>query len=279
MCRMLEASVPGTETATTVEPVGCHVVWMPDLIPTRSECATLSPEIVAAVHRGASPLRKPERVVEHLRKIIDSHQLEGIAMFWAGSTHRSLLPPPLEVPFEPTELNERQPELRWLCRAAPNAPESNRKLPKPLSLWRNLAVSLFVGYFLVSLGIQIVAGIRSGNPAAAVLPSLHFLIMSALVLILYMRRRRNWLLVPRGVLERQPALGWWGGRIRRYTPQDTVLLIRPSRQGYGVYWDAELWQQDRRTARMLTSLECHALLAAWQSPIPPPEAEQLTELS
>jgi hypothetical protein len=53
-----------------------------------------------------------------------------------------------------------------------------------------------------------------------------------------------------------------------------VLILNPSRPG----WDAVIWRDGRSYLRKLTDLEAIALLAAWQSPIAPPEPERLSDL-
>jgi len=185
------------------------------------------------------------------------------------------LPAPLEVPFGPLELDESRAPLADLMQAV-----HTTAAVTPSPSWRctllRLGFSAGVAGLLVayvffhlltsraSVKVWSEAWLWSVVVAAFVLPGLAAALLSD-----------QWFLVPGGVVTRRRLFGRAHGMLRRYTPQDTTLIVRPRERET---WQIELWRGLRARKREATALEVVALLAAWQSPLPTPPLERLDDL-
>ncbi|MBN2563698.1 MAG: hypothetical protein JXQ75_22500 [Phycisphaerae bacterium] len=87
----------------------------------------------------------------------------------------------------------------------------------------------------------------------------------------------QWFIIPGGLVVRKFSFRSLSTKLHRFTPADTILLIRSASPG----WQAGLWEKGRARASMknrsLTAFEYTALLGAWQSPLPPPPRDQLVD--
>ena len=87
--------------------------------------------------------------------------------------------------------------------------------------------------------------------------------------------RRQWLLVPGGLVLRKAR--WTGGawRIHLYRRRSSVLLVKQMNRDQWMLCVADAEASD---ATRLTKTEAHVALSSWLSPIPPPPAERLRDL-
>ena len=87
--------------------------------------------------------------------------------------------------------------------------------------------------------------------------------------------RRQWLLVPGGVVVRTTGFGWGHWRVRLYSRVRSVLYVgRIS----AVQWTIAVADGTRVETVRVTGAEATLLLRAWLSPIEPPPPERLTDL-
>ena len=87
--------------------------------------------------------------------------------------------------------------------------------------------------------------------------------------------RRQWLLVPGGLVLRKGR--WTGGawRIHLYRRRSSVLLVQ---QMHRDQWMLCVADAEASDATHLTKTEAHVVLSCWLSPLPPPPAERLRDL-
>ena len=87
--------------------------------------------------------------------------------------------------------------------------------------------------------------------------------------------RRQWLLVPGGLVLRKAR--WTGGawRIHLYRRRSSVLLVQ---QMHRDKWMLCVADAETSDATRLTKTEAHVALSCWLSPLPPPPAERLRDL-
>ncbi len=88
--------------------------------------------------------------------------------------------------------------------------------------------------------------------------------------------RRQWLLVPGGLVIRKAR--WTGGawRIHLYRRRSSVLLLY--QQIHRGNWMLCVADAEASDATRLTKTEAYVALSSWLSPLPPPPAERLRDL-
>jgi hypothetical protein len=255
---------------------GCLVVEMPAAtVGPRAgapRCPGLPDALLGAIGQAGAAWRDDQYKAKRLREVVGSHGLPGLALFWNRRASPLILPQPLGVPFEPMELDESHPGLAALCEYSAYVQLESGRRPHP-SVARRWIVRLIIPLvttfilFSHSINVCLAGGIR-GAAAFAILAvgaSVGFALLSW-----WMSDR--WLVVPGGVVIRRSLWGRVGASLKRCTPADTILIIRPGNPG----WLAQLWGKWPERRR-LTDVECAVLLAAWQSRIPPPNLELLSE--
>lgn len=258
---------------------GCYVVEMPATTvgpkaqPPR--CSQLPADLVAAIAEAGAAWRDDKYKVRRVRDVVRANQLPGVALFWNTHTPPLTVPPPLVFQFEPTTLDESEVALQALCDdvlTVAAAEEPDRR-PSP-SFGRRWLVRLLIPTIttvcLLSQFLDPCIVTLGGGSIVFVLLAVLF---AAAGVYLSWWLSDQWLIVPGGVLVRRSLWGKVGESLKRCTPGDTLLLIRPGNPG----WSAMLCGRGREQRR-LTDFECAALLAAWQSPLPAPDRALLAEL-
>ena len=85
----------------------------------------------------------------------------------------------------------------------------------------------------------------------------------------------DWYIVPGGVIVRRSLFRRVGEKLRLFTPDNTMLVIRPGPPGFF----AEVWKDGLPLAsRRTTLLEASALVGAWHSDLDAPPLEQLSDM-
>jgi hypothetical protein len=249
--------------------------------PPLPEGARAELEAIAACQRHPLLIAPDE-----LHTIRERHGLPGVALVQTvQGKHELTIPSPTLVPFEAIELDETHPAIEALL-----SPEARGHAPLPdvparSRYWQHtlraiiLVAPLYAGLILLA---------RVSTPSLWSWPDTMLFalpgglaLVSALLLLAFPVRGRSglrwaprWYLVPGGVALRRRAPLPLRKRWRLYTPRDTVLTITPLRSG----WQAALDRGGVQIVHGFTSLECAALLAAWQSPLPAPSVELLQQL-
>lgn len=193
------------------------------------------------------------------------------------------VPPPLTVPFEPIELNETEPALSGMIESFVSNDDDSETAEVKKARW---------------LGRMFV---RVGAPAVMLLPVTInglvqiitqtatqgfrfwfvamwlgiFGVMLAACYYSVWRTSAKWMLIPGGVVIRRTFWKNVGTRLERFIPADTMLMLAP----YNIGWMATLYRGEKPVHRRLfTRMEATALLAAWQSPIPPKRINEMSDL-
>ncbi len=258
---------------------GCHVVRLrPEKGVSRAVAAScdLPDDIRAAVVEAAAPWRDPPYVTKRLRAIVERHGLPGIAVLWETVKGGGPpTPPPITMPFEPIELNEAHPTLCDLCGASPDT-AAPRPAPPKASAWRRFLVRLGMPVgILFFLGFELISAATASPRNPWMLLRLPLFVGTLLVVAgTVWWLSGQWLIIPGGLVVRRSVYGKVGVMLSRYTPADSMLYVRPMPPG----WEVQIWRGRRHVKRMLTGLELSALLGAWQSPLPAPETDRLSDL-
>ncbi|MGE0482295.1 MAG: hypothetical protein AB7Q17_17695 [Phycisphaerae bacterium] len=265
---------PTTPADAANEPRAAHVVevelnWGGDL--KSVACPTLpDAAIISKLRDAVAPWRHYGVMARRLAIIRKYHALPGIAVAFYTAKRRLAIPPPLRVPFEPLELDEGHANVTGLIDSLePAAASAARK--RPIARW-----VVRMGIMTAILLPQVVNGlVQVIVHRKAWAYWLWGLIIGSIVLVgaINWLITPQWLLVPGGVVLRRSMFGRIGESLRRYTPADAVLVLRPMNPG----WNAELWRESGVTRRRATDLEAQLLLAAWQNPLPPPDEQRLAE--
>ncbi len=259
----------------------CYVVKVRSNItstPHSIDCRHLSDEALAELGRSVAVWTNHVTVVDRVWTYSRTRGLPPLAVVFENAP-KHLLPTPLpiDVPFEPTPLDESHPSLRHLIRlgdASDSIESTSATVASPLqrALIRagipTLSAALAIGQV-----ISIWDGFRWNSPWHLV--SVSVIGIAVVLLVLSLLRRAQWLIVPGALIQRSPGAWWTGVALCRFTPPDSVLILCPESPG----WRAELWVSGKQAARrLITTLEAMALLAAWQSPLRTPTLDEMSDL-
>ncbi len=249
--------------------------------PPLPEGARAELEAIAACQRHPLLIAPDE-----LHTIRERHGLPGVALVQTvQGKHELTIPSPTLVPFEAIELDETHPAIEALLSSEARGHAPLLDVPVRSRYWRHTLRAIIL-IALLYAGLLVVARLSTPSlwswPETILFALLGALaLVSALLVLAFPVRGRpglrwepRWYLVPGGVALRRRAPLPLRRRWRLYTPRDTVLTITPLRSG----WQAALDRGGVQIVHGFTPLECAALLAAWQSPVPPPPAELLEQL-
>lgn len=195
---------------------------------------------------------------------------------------------PIDVPFEPIPLNEADASFAELrsgfgpvglshegatARQAYDA-DLHRTFRRNLRFaggWLPLVAFVVLA---IIIGYQLATG-ASINPA-----HVFWLVMVSLSLLGIGGRgawksTRQWLLVPGGVVAREPARRQAQWQLHVFDRRKSVLLVRQANRNL---WAVRVDDAEAHESALLTQVEAHTLLRAWLSPLAPPPAEELSDL-
>lgn len=276
-----EGSVAGTASAGGGEVAGggsrglaaVHLVHVVKTGPDREViCPTLDEPVREMIRNIAAGWRDPRSIGRRLGELRNELGLGGMVVWLDYSAKYPAMPQPLEVPFEPLELDEARAPLADLCGTSSDPEEVARLRSSRLRrTWIRMGVPLAV--FLP----QVINGsLQMLLNGSLFIYLLWIGILSAVALMGVMTwwMSDQWFIVPRGVVVRRSLAGKLGRRVQLFTPQDTVVLVLQQVP----YSMIQLWRNGRVQQRRSTMLELTALTAAFASPLAPPTLDQLSEL-
>ncbi|MBN1344020.1 MAG: hypothetical protein JXQ73_15150 [Phycisphaerae bacterium] len=269
-------------------PTSCYIlrlIYENKKGPATPQCPQMPTDLLSAAVEAAAPWRDPPHRIRRIRALIKEHALPGIALTYEvktaprGFASTIPVPPPFDVPFEPTPLNEAVPRLIELVRLVNTKVPVGTRTAEPASRKRVLARWLVDLFILIPCGFFVLiklAGLAFRGLTAGPVLELFLAILLALLGVALTRGwfSGQWLIVPGGVIVRRAAFWRVGVGLRRYVPRDSVLMLTPQ----GAAWKAEIYRDNKPISRALTELEAVALLAAWQSPIEPLPLERISDL-
>lgn len=185
---------------------------------------------------------------------------------------------PIEVAFEPVQLDESSSTLRELAALATGSPpaemDSSRPIQDVIRPW--IRIGIPAGFFIMFLNQAVLSISLYGMTSRFTIGWLLLAPISiAMVAAVYWIRNRNWFIVPGGVVVHRRSLFKGEGTISRFTPMETLLILQPQIMAISV---SLIQGEEIIESTNLTKSECIALLGAWQSSIAPPELERLVDL-
>ncbi len=287
----------GAVLAASVQ-MPCHVIQIRWPKGAEARCATLHESLTEEVRsRFEADWIRPSVARRRLRQLSEQEGIGGLAI-WCCFNEPPPVPPALTVPFVPIELDDRQPSLAELCS------DGDGVVPNRPSRWhwqRIVVIALWGAFAWAISGMGVSLTMEALNRAA---PSFLFMGVIAAVMLgmiaVWSWRSETWLLVPGAVaatgFNLAGAVGDFAGRAARIarerscrgvwpsrslkrlavcTPLNTTLVVFPDHSRMS---RVALWTESGVKLRKVTALELRALLAAWQSPLPPPREEELTDL-
>lgn len=243
-----------------------------DIEPT---CAGMSTEALDGLRDATKSWRDPKHVVRRLEALRQREQLPGLVLWYNLENHAMDTPAPLGVPFEPYELNEGRSPLADLIgsSAAVADPEAVAAMRSSRSKRALARLGIPAILLLSTLPNAITQIAIHRDPATSWIWAAPVVLMVLAAAIVWWLSDQ-WLLVPGGVVIRKTMVGKVGESLKLCTPANSMLIIRPQQS----FFSLELWQGSHVKKRQATKLEAAALLAAWQSPIPPPDPDRLSDL-
>ena len=257
--RLLEIAFRGSRTSGTA-----FVIQAPDVPEAARE----------KIHRELGTLGGSFNAEHHLRSLPEHVGQTGFAVVVRPENTALAIPRPLDTQIEPIALDEGHRDLKALCEhpAIADAIPVEKRAGRRHRRW--MARLGFSGLllFLLIQGISQIAVHRSwlvGVGWGSIL------VVAAGYALVSWWRADDWYLVPGGVAIRRGLFKKEGRLLQLCTRSNAWLMLR----WVSPNWRATLYVADARWHRTLTELECVALLAAWQSPLPPPEVERLSDLA
>jgi len=237
------------------------------------------------------------QVAERLIRAIHAAGMGPYAMRMCRSRYAGTIAPMLTA-FEPVALDEAEEAFIALEDARQDGGEVSRTggdaarmtdgalLRRQLTrrMKRNILLAGGVG-FLIMAAVQIVNGLIQTVQwltwdwrvvvGRFALPALIIAVVLALPRGSLMHWRRQWFLVPGGVVVRRS--GWldraW--RVHCFRRDSAVLFVHETARGE---WRAQVGDGERVELEYMTRREAAMLLRAWLSPLSPPEAGMLSDL-
>ncbi|MGE0480197.1 MAG: hypothetical protein AB7Q17_06960 [Phycisphaerae bacterium] len=179
-------------------------------------------------------------------------------------------PPPFTDPFEPIEFGSGDDQFDVLSGPTPTREERVARFAK----W---IIGIIGAAVVVSLGVGWLVG-GDDRIAAAMLFGALAIAAVVTVVALLGGLGGKWFLLP-GAIAVVRARGEPRARLQLYTRRDSCAVLRYVSTGKTVVLMLELWSTRGRPARRaVTEREAMAFLAAWQSPLPPPERDRLADI-
>ncbi len=230
----------------------------------------LPEELHEPIRAAGAAWRDPKAVARRLDELRQQHDLPGLAIWYALEKNAPTVPQPLDLPFEPLELDEGRAPLAELVAEAQADEQTRRSNAFRRGLVR-IGLPVFVLLPQLFNGVTQILIHRSRSVVLLWVGIIGVLVL-AFGLVWWLAD--DWFIVPGGIVVRRRLIGRVGERLRLYTPADALLIIRQNQPGYIL----EIWQDGRPRQRKVTELEAAAALGAWQSKLPPPDLSQLSDL-
>lgn len=241
--------------------------------------STLAPPVVAQLEAAyhASPWWRDRWTNRQFREAAREVLHRSGSLVLLGPRIRFDVPPAFTEFFEPIEvalaLSDHTERLKTISGEKPTRQER----------WRWLVLAIFcvsAAAFLIPLGIAFLRGM----PPRAMLFISATAIITVLVVAAAIKLRRlhgRWYLVPGAIaVVRRPVRRDLPARVTVLSREDSVLAFRYVSTGKTTVLFAELWTHlGKRIRRPVSQREAISILAAWQSPLPPPPDERLQELA
>lgn len=259
----------------------CHVVTLSTTTPldTRTgawtaACATLGEDDRLAVREAGALWRDLKYVRQRLQALARDRGWPGLALVYAVR-HNVAAPPPLDMPIEPLELSEGNPAIRAIVERAAAADPAT-ETSAAFRAWRRVLARVGTGFIgFISPLFNAIAGLAMRNWWQVYVNAGIMVLGIVVIGVVWWVTSAQWFIVPGGLIRRRGVAGKVGVQLTRFRPSDSLLLAR-SLPPTG--WHVSLVHGDHQTTLRLTAIELSALLAAWQSPLPCPEIEQLDDL-
>ncbi len=268
----------GGDSAHWAAARACHVVHVGAQKrgdPWQAQCPTLSEDDVAAIREASAPWRDLKYVAKRVMHHVHATKQGGVALIYDFVTpSRLVVLPPLNKPFGPLPLDETDASLRALCSdLAESMP--NTTAPQPTSWFRRAIIRTgmpVTGVFL--FGYLLIHMIGNAHEAPVYVFGM-VLAVAVVAVLLMVAKWGEWFLVPGGIAIRTSVPGQVLSRVKLCRPSDSVLIIRREEK----LWRASIYRNRLLSSRPVTEFEAAALLAAWQSPLAPPDQDRITDLT
>ena len=256
-----------------------HIQGFNKSVKTVATCPELSPELVEKVCDAAKSWRDDKYRLHRLWNLLTNKELPGLAVVYDPSEKKSIpLVQPLDVPFEPLILDETSPTVVQLAEHALDGPIDEDRRSRRSSLVRRFFIRIGLPTFwLIYWGTRAIQfilehGLHSWRGQIGLVAFVLTIVVPIGVLWL---RQRQWIVIPGGLIVRKTSLRRLKTSMRRFTAAEAVLILAWRQPG----WEAQILSEGEIVEkRKLTPLECVALLAAWQNPLPPPEMSKMVDL-
>jgi hypothetical protein len=194
---------------------------------------------------------------------------------------------PLDIPFEPLPLDERDDAVRHFLAADGERVASRRgRACHADSFVRRVAIALRGGWGAVGgaavwvcmVGILVDSEFRSGSGAVSyghvVLGVIPCFFWAVTFVWLRRSRSRNILVVPGGLVVRTPKRRGW--RLEYFTRETSAICC----YRVGAWdWSLILSNGGRTISATVSDVELDFALRAWLSPVDPPHPDRLTDLT
>jgi len=235
-------------------------------------CATLPDKLVARLREDVAAWGRRAEAARELHWWAKERDLPGIAAVLVNEAEDlPVVPVGAAQLFEPVELDGKNPVVKALAGVHGGVADAADQTAGAVGRRRRLLRVLLA---LVFFPLALLAGVLDMGPLHTVW---HGVVYAVLVLVVWLAvfvvwrlQTGRWVIFPGGVVVRRFAAAPWRTGAMRYCPQDTVLIV----ERVAWHWEAYLYRGYRPASRELTDVECRALLAAWQSPVPTPPLDE-----
>lgn len=254
----------------------CHIVGVPQGVPTRevrAACDTLSRECLDDITLAVRTWRDHGNLAVALSSVIKRFQLPGLTVVRSPrSDQECTIPEPAVLPFEPTDLDETHPALVPLSEQLWPSDARAQPCPRPSRRHRVLRSVVAPGLAIVFLSFYLFLEFgQFGSFFTNLVIILSMGLIAAAVWAVLSWRNGHWFVVPGGVVVRRSIIGWLSRRSRLYTPGNSILFVERTWPD----WQATICEGYQSVGRSLTDVERAVLLAAWRSPVEPPDLSEL----
>jgi hypothetical protein len=244
--------------------------------PWAVECASLPEADVAAI-REAVGNRDAIKIAHSVEKVRRARNLPGLVLL-CGSPQRALVvPAPLVHPFEPVPLGDGRCDDLFQSLLAGQSALDEAQQGKLAALQRAQRRSRwYLGAFVNGwAGFCLLRIVLGGLPSTRDVLSFSMIMIGALFLLMgVMFRSTSWLLASQGAFVRRSRI--FRPASYEFRPgADATTVIESRSDGCTVC----LARRESWGLLELSAIECTALLAAWQSPVPPPSVGDVQNLA